>query len=129
MYVPPLGEKHYVRTLRSSNMPYHIRQRQPKNYNNTGQKPDIPPWPSSLETNHTVTTTDITAKLQGNKDMSMCTTFRQIPSPTPTLWHGRLHSSPRYIGQEKSNDSLFRHINSIKTEETQKQLSDPNHQL
>ena len=40
--------------------------------------------------------------------MSMYMTFRQVPSPTLTLQNDRVHSSPRYIGPEKTSDYLIR---------------------
>ena len=63
MIVPLVDENLYVRTARGRNIPYDVRHKQPNGQNNTGQKPNIPPWQSSLQTNCTVSTTDITTKL------------------------------------------------------------------
>ena len=83
MNVPLVDKILYVRTLRNRNIPYNVRQRQPINQNNRGQKPNIPSQQGSSQTNYTVTNTDITSKLQGNTSMYM--TLRQVPSPTMNL--------------------------------------------
>ena len=55
-----------------------------------------------------MTTTDITTKPQGNRDMSMYMTFRQVSYPTH--W---------YITQERQVIYWFRHSNSIKIVQSQ----------
>ena len=85
MNIPVVDENLYGRTLGRIDTPYDIRQRQPNNQNNRGQKPNIPPQKCSLPTNCTLTTPDITTKPQGYRNMSMNWTFRQVSSPKTDL--------------------------------------------
>ena len=101
MNVPPVDNNFYVRTLRSRNIIYDIRHRQIDNQTNTGQKPDIPPRPNSLQTNSKVMTHNISTHLPNNKEMTIGNTFRQehvqIPTPTPRC--------DKYSRQEKPSSS------------------------
>ena len=54
-----------------------------------------------------MSTIDISMQLQCSREMSMGSTFRQVSSPTITLRHGRINSSPRYTGPQKTSEVLL----------------------
>ena len=61
--VPSVGENLYVRTLGNRNIPFDVRNKQFDKQNSRGQKPNIPPRKTSLQTNHNVMTTDTLTQL------------------------------------------------------------------
>ena len=84
MNVPPVDQNLYVRTTRSRNTPYDVRQRQLNNQNNRGEKLNIPPRQSSLQRDCKVAT-DISREPQRDREMPMYNTFQQVFTSTLTL--------------------------------------------
>ena len=91
MNTPPVDENLHVRTLRNRNILYNVRNRQIDNHNSRGQKPNIPPRQSSLQTYCNVMISDISILPQDSKNITTGNTFRpeHIPIPTPTHRHDR----------------------------------------
>ena len=79
----------YIRTLRSRNIPYDVRQRQHSSQNK-GQKPNIPPKLSSLQTDCEVTT-EISTQPQRDRETSMYTSFQQVFTPRLALKHDEVN--------------------------------------
>ena len=84
MNIPPADNNLYGRILRSVNIPYDIRHKQMDNKNSRGQKPNIPPRLSSLQTNRKLMTTDISTHPASSKDMTIGNTSRQEHIQIPT---------------------------------------------
>ena len=84
MNVPPVDSNLHVRTLRSRNILYDIRNKHIDNQNSRGQKPNIPSRQNSSQTYSKVMTSDISTQQQCSKDMTVGITFRQEHMPRPT---------------------------------------------
>ena len=69
MNAPVVDKDLSVRTLRSGNILYDIRHRQIDSQNSRGLKPNIHPRQCSLQTNHKMTTTDISMQPQHSRDI------------------------------------------------------------
>ena len=95
----PVDDYLYVRALRNRIISNDIRNSQIDNQNSTGQKLNIPPRQSNLQTNHNVITSDISTQLGHSKNMTVGNTFRQEHIPIPMPRHDR------YMRQDKSSRS------------------------